>query len=514
MQSGDRPHWVEAIKAEGKSLQLHGTWTLVELPKGKKALTARWIFKVKYDENGNVERYKARLVIRGYEQEKYVDYEEIFAPVLRLDSVRVLLALVAFYDLECHQMDIDTAFLNGELEEEVYMYQATGLEEPGKEHLVCKLNKALYGLKQAPRAWYKRLTNFLQEKGFTKCLVDSCIWTKKIKGETCIIGIYVDDLMIISKSMSNVNTIKDLLKNEFKCKDLGEIHHLLGLKITRNRKEKKLYISQENYVKNVLARFQMSGCNKADTPSDLSQVKKLSKEDCPKEGEKMPENHHKKYREIVGSLMYLLTGTRPDIAYAVQTVSRFLNNPGHAHMEAAKRILRYVRGTANYGIVYNGRTGNENLIAYVDSDYAKEPDEKRSTSGYTMMLAGGIVTYSSKLQRTTALSSAEAEYMALAHGTQEVIFLRELLKEIGFAQGPTRMNIDNQAAEQMANNPVHHQRTKHIDVRYHFVRQRVELREIALEHVSTKENLADLLTKAVGKVILRYLRPKLGVQGL
>jgi histone deacetylase 1/2 len=227
MNSPQKIHWIEAMKKEGKSLKEHGTWTLEQLPIGKEALTARWIFKIKYDANGNIERYKARLVIRGFEQVKHIDFEEIFAPVLRMDALRILLALVALHDLECHQMDVDTAFLNGDLEEEVYMYQPKGLEENGKEHLVCKLNKALYGLKQAPRAWYKKLTNHLIKYGFTKVLVDSCIWIKHIKGDICIIGIYVDDLLLISKSTETLRKMKKMLTSEFKCKDLGEVHYLL-----------------------------------------------------------------------------------------------------------------------------------------------------------------------------------------------------------------------------------------------------------------------------------------------
>jgi hypothetical protein len=335
-------------------------------------------------------------------------------------------------------MDVDTAFLNGELEEDVYMYQAKGLEEKGKEHLVCKLNKALYGLKQAPRAWYKKLTNHLIKYGFTKVLVDSCVWIKNIKGEICIIAIYVDDLLLVSKDTDTMKKMKKMLMSEFKCKDLGEVHYLLGLKITRNRSERQLFISQETYTKSVLEKFGMANCNKSDTPCD-SNVQ-LSKSQSP---EKPDEKMQKEYRALIGSLMYLMTGTRPDIAYAVQSVSRYLSCPGEAHMKAAKRILRYVKGTSNHGFLYDGKLGKENIEAYVDSDYAKDVDGRRSTSGYAMILAGGVVTYSSKLQRTVALSSAEAEYMGLAHRTQEVLFLRELVKEMGLSQDQTVIHVDN-----------------------------------------------------------------------
>jgi hypothetical protein len=509
MNSPQNIHWKEAMNKEGNSLIEHKTWTLVKLPTGKDALTARWIYKIKYDANGKIERYKARLVIRGFEQVKYIDFEEIFAPVLRLDALRVLLALIAIHDLECHQMDVDTAFLNGDLEEEVYMHQPQGLERKGKENLVCKLNKALYGLKQAPRAWYKRLTNHLIKHGFTKVLVDSCVWIKNIREDICIVGIYVDDLLLISRSTNTMRKLKKMFMSEFKCKDLGEVHYLLGLKITRNRIERQLFISQETYTKSVLEKFRMSACNKCDTPCDTNV--QLSKSQSP---DKPDEQMQKEYRAIIGSLMYLMTGTRPDIAYAVQSVSRYLNCPGEAHMKAAKRILRYIKGTSDHGILYDGKLEKENIEAYVDSDYAKEVDGRRSTSGYVMMLGGGVVTYSSKLQRTVALSSAEAEYMGLAHGTQEVLFLRELVKEIGLSQSQTIIHVDNQAAQQMAMNPVHHQRTKHIDVRYHFVRERIQTKEIKLEHVSTKENLADIMTKGVTTAVLNHLRPRMGIRSM
>ncbi|OWZ15685.1 Integrase, catalytic core protein [Phytophthora megakarya] len=511
MACGDSLHWRKAIDEEGRSLIAHGTWKLVKLPKGKRALTSKWIFKIKYDALGNIERYKARLVIRGYEQIKYIDYEEIFAPVIRLESLRLLLALVAINDWECEQTDVDTAFLNGDLAEEVYMIQPEGLEEAGKEDLVCQLLQALYGLKQAPRAWHKKLTDYLKSKGFVKLDSDSCIYVRTGGSGVAIIGIYVDDLLLIADTASRIQEMKSMLSAGFKCKDMGAVHHILGLRVKRNRALKTLSIDQTAYAKGVIEKFNLMQLNPCKTPCDPNVI--LSKENCPKNEDERAQMKNKDYRGLVGSLMYLMTGSRPDIAFGIQCVSKYLNDPGLAHWNAAKRILRYVKGTIGYGLVIDGRsrTGKQ-LTAFVDSDYAKDIDTRRSVSGYVMQMGDCAITYSCKSQRTVALSSTEAEYMSLAHGVKEMLFLRELLMELGVQQHSTAVNVDNQSAIAMANNPVHHQRTKHIHSRYHFVRERVAMGDIFIEYVGTKDNVADLLTKSVTVDVLSALRGRLGVR--
>jgi transposase InsO family protein len=507
----DALHWRKAIDKEGQSLVAHGTWKLVPLPKGKRALTSKWIFKIKYDAQGNIERYKARLVIRGYEQVRYVDYDEIFAPVIRLESLRMLLALVAINDWECHQTDVDTAFLNGDMDEEVYMLQPEGLVKEGQQQLVCRLLKSLYGLKQAPRAWHKKLTDFLKSQGYVKLNSEACIYVRAGSGGVAIVGIYVDDLLLIADTTSGVQAIKNMLSSGFKCKDMGEVHHILGLRVRRDRASRTLSIDQTTYAKSVLEKFNLLQLNPCRTPCDSGSV--LSKNDSPKNDDGREQMKNKDYRGLVGSLMYLMTGSRPDIAFGIQCVSKYLNDPGVAHWNAAKRILRYVKGTIGHGLVIDGRGGHGvQLTAYVDSDYAKNIDTRRSVSGYIMQLGDCAITYSCKSQRTVALSSTEAEYMSLAHGVKELIFLRELLEELGMQQDPTVVNVDNQSAIAMANNPVHHQRTKHIHSRYHFVPERIEMGDAVVEYVSTKDNVADLLTKAVTADVLTALRGRLGVR--
>jgi hypothetical protein len=414
--------------------------------------------------------------------------------------------------LECHQMDIDTAFLNGELEEEIYMKQPQGLEEPGQEHLVCRLLRSLYGLKQAPRAWYKTFTDFLKAHGFVMLSSDACVYIKKMADDILIVGIYVDDLLLLAKTPSHIAYLKSLIGSRFKSKDLGDIHYILGVQVKRDRASRRLFMHQSKYAKSILEKFNFEQARAQQTPGDSSV--QLSKKDSPQTEEDKQQMQDKDYRGLVGSLMYLMLGTRPDIAYSLQACSKFLSNPGQAHWIAAKRILRYLKGTLDYGLVFDGNVPDaSHLTAYIDSDYGNCLDTRRSVSGYIMQLGGCAVTYSSKTQPTVALSSTEAEYMALAHGVKEVLFLRQLLHELHRVQPTTAIVYgDNQSSIAMAKNPVHHQRTKHIDVRYHFVRERVGRKDIAIEYVDTKSNMADLLTKNVSREILLRLRSSLGVR--
>jgi hypothetical protein len=500
MLAPDALKWQEAINKEGQALDDNGTWKLVERPSGKKVLTSMWVLKIKRNSDGTIERYKARLVVRGCFQVKGIDFDEIFAPVVRLESLRVLLAITCIEDLECEQMDIETAFLNGECKEEVYMEQPQGLVKPGMEHLVCKLVKSLYGLKQAPRAWHKALTDFLVSIGFNKLFSDPCIYMKLEKEEKQIIAIYVDDLLLITKSVETMRKMKASIGAKFKAKTLGSVNFILGLKVTRDRQARKLWINQEQHAKSILEKFNFSHCKPVDTPT-WSQ-RKLEK------GTSIL-SQDKPYRQLIGSLMYLMVGSRPDIAYAVQDVSQFLNCYDKSHWEAGKRILRYIQGTSSVGLEYSG----ERVIlgAYADSDYASSTVDRKSVSGYITKIGNCVITWSSRKQRTVAQSTAEAEYISLAHCTREVLFLRQLLGELGYEQSTTEILDDNQACISMAENPVQHSRTKHIDVRYHFIRERVKNKEVKVKYVESKENVADILTKGLERPAFQYLFKIMGL---
>ncbi|KAH9150574.1 hypothetical protein LEN26_004051 [Aphanomyces euteiches] len=377
------------------------------------------------------------------------------------------------------------------------------------KRVACLLVKALYGLKQPPREWYKVLTAFLGEIGFEKTNVESCIYTRQTNGQQAIIAIYVDDLVLVAQNDHVMADLKSAIKQRFASKDMGPIHYILGLKIIRDRKKRLIHISQPLNALNMLKRFQLDRARPATIP--LNEVLKAS--DSPTEDQTKSEAYaamHASYRQGVGSLMYLMLGTRPDLAYAVQSLSRFLNRPGKKHFGEMKRIMRYVAGTMNYGLLYRG--SELDLCGYTDSDYAANPDNRRSVSGYCTFVGKCLVSWASQTQRIVAQSTTEAEYIALAQAAKEVLFMKTLNCELG---NPIKtgsiIRVNNQPAMATASNPVNHSRTKHIDVRYHFVRERIQLEELKLEYVPSRDNVADLFTKPLVAAVFVPLREKLGL---
>ncbi|KAH9067289.1 hypothetical protein Ae201684P_021450 [Aphanomyces euteiches] len=356
----------------------------------------------------------------------------------------------------------------------------------------CLLIKALYGLKQAPREWHKVLTTFLGGVGFEKTNVESCIYVRRLKSQIAIVAIYVDDLVVVAENDNVMAEVKTAIKNRFASKDMGPINYILGIRVERDREKRIMHISQPLNAKNMLMRFDLDQARPATTPLD----KVLDGSDCPSDGHVRTEAerlNHANFRQCIGSLMYLMLGTRPDLAYAVQALSRYLNNPGKSHIGKMKQVMRYVAGTIDYGLVYRGT--DLNLQDYTDSDYAANPDTRRSVSGYCTYVGDCLVSWSSQCQPA-----------------KEVLFMRTLNSELG---NPITTGIilhaDNQPAIATATNPVHHSRTKHIDVRYHFVRERIQLQELGLEYVPSKDNVADLFTKPLPAAVFLPLRDKLGL---
>ncbi|KAH9119485.1 hypothetical protein LEN26_011626 [Aphanomyces euteiches] len=525
MTSKEWEHWKAAIEMELASIKSNGTWKYVKPPQDRKTLKTTWVFRVKEKCDGSIERFKARLVVKGFLQVKGLDYDEVFAPVMRLESLRTLLAIGNALDLPIDQMDIDTAFLNGTLEEEIYLDLPEGLQmkdvikdanwEGASEltsspsQVSCLLIKALYGLKQAPREWHKVLTTFQGGVGFEKTNVESCIYVRRLKSQLAIVAIYVDDLVVVAENDNVMAEVKTAIKNRFASKDMGPINYILGIRVERDREKRIMHISQPLNAKNMLMRFDLDQARPATTPLD----KVLDGSDCPSDGHVRTEAerlNHANFRQGIGSLMYLMLGTRPDLAYAVQALSRYLNNPGKSHIGKMKQVMRYVAGTIDYGLVYRGT--DLNLRGYTDSDYAANPDTRRSVSGYCTYVGDCLVSWSSQCQRIVAQSTTEAEYIALAQAAKEVLFMRTLNCELGnpIATGII-LHADNQPAIATATNPVHHSRTKHIDVRYHFVRERIQLQELRLEYVPSKDNVADLFTKPLPAAVFLPLRDKLGL---
>ena len=399
--------WQQAVNDEMTSLIANGTWSLEPLPPGVTPIPVKWVFKVKRDSAGNIERYKARLVAKGFRQREGIDYTEVFAPVSKYTTLRALLAVAAYEHLEIHQLDIKTAFLNGELEEEVWIQQPPGFET-GERGMACRLHKSLYGLKQAPRAWHTKMKAELEAEGYNVSAADPGLFIKP-GPEPVYLLTYVDDMLTISKRTAVVEEAKAKIMSAFEARDMGEASTFLGMDIHRDRAARTIALTQNRLTRDLISKFGMEECKPLSVP--LSPATKLTKN-----GEPLDTNIYG-YSQLVGSLMYLSVCTRPDIAQAVGALARYMANPTVSHWHAAKGVLRYVTGTADYGITFRSRSLS--LEAYCDADYAGDIDTRRSTTGYVYILGGGAISWSSRLQPTVAASTTEAEYMAAAYSIKE-----------------------------------------------------------------------------------------------
>lgn len=387
------------MKEEMQAHAQNGTWTLTELPKGRKAIKTKWVFKIKHDGDDGPDRYKARLVAKGFAQQHGIDYEETFSPVVRNNTIRFLVAYAVENGMKIYQMDAITAFLQGELSEEIYTEQPEGFRDGTNR--VCRLNKAVYGLKQAGRVWNQKLDGFLTKVGFTKSKCDPCVYIKT----NIIIAVYVDDLLIFYKYVSDLNDARKLLHTNFRMKDIGQAKCCLGINI--NQGTNFIELDQSKYILEVLEKFGMAQCKACKSPSELNlKLTKSMIDDEKSITGTVP------YQQLVGSLLYISNGTRPDIAYSVSEVSRFNADHAESHWTAAKRILRYLRGTVDKKLRYV--KGATPLHAFCDADWGSESENRKSRTGYVVMLAGAAISWHSKQQQIVALSSTEAEYIALS----------------------------------------------------------------------------------------------------
>lgn len=501
-QAAKEGEWRKAMRVEIDAVERNNTWVLTELPTGRKAIDLKWIYKIKRDADGQIIKYKARIVAKGYVQKQGVDFEEVFAPVTRIETIRLLLALAAKNSWEVHHLDVKTAFLNGEIAEEVYVSQPEGFVKRGKERLVYKLLKALYGLRQAPRAWYSKLNRSLEDMGFVRCPYEQAVYSKKSGEEVLIIAVYVDDLLVTGSSLQVIEDFKKQMGCKFDMSDLGKLSYYLGIEVEQGKGY--IQLKQSGYARKVLEKAGMSDCNSTKFPMDPKEV--IHKD------EKGVQVNATEFKSLIGGLRYLVH-TRPDLAYSVGIVSRFMERPTVMHQNAAKRILRYVKGTIDLGLVYTKDSQNNMITGYSDSDLAGNVEDRKSTGGMVFYLNDSLVTWVSQKQRCVALSSCEAEFMAATAAACQAIWLRKLLTQItGRIIGPVTLFIDNKSALDLAKNPVFHGRSKHIDIRYHFIRECVEKGEIIVKHVRTDEQRADLLTKALSTVKFERMRKLLGVK--
>ena len=500
MASEQAEFWQQAMDEEFASLLANNTWTLEPIPPGVTPIPVKWVLKVKRDSAGNVERYKARLVAKGFKQREGIDYDEVFAPVSKYTTVRVMLAHAAVLDLEIHQLDIKTAFLNGEIEEEVWTVQPPGYEEGGS-NMACHLQKALYGLKQAPRAWYMRLKAELEKIGFVQSEADGGLFIKRTGTDYVYMLIYVDDILIITGDAVALQLTKEQVMSAFDARDLGEASFFLGMDIVRDRVNRTIKLAQSRLTADLLTKHDMLEAKPRSTPLDVST--KLTRDGEPLDTEIYG------YSGLIGSLMYLSICTRPDISQAVGALARYMANPSVIHWQAARGILRYLSGTADYCITYGPEASG--LEAYCDADYAGDIDTRRSTTAYAFIMNGGAVSWSSRLQATVAASTTEAEYMAAAAATKEGLWLRILLNNLGLNPGAIEIKADSQSAIKLLRNPVFSMRSKHIDVIYHFARERVIRKEVVFTYVRTDHMVADALTKPVPPSKFVYCRDGMGM---
>jgi len=456
------------------------------VPSGKKAVSCKWVFTVKQNQEGKVERYKARLVARGYSQTYGIDYDETFAPVAKMSTVRALISCAANFGWPLHQLDVKNAFLHSDLQEEVYMEVPPGCSKPDTAGKVCRLRKSLYGLKQSPRAWFDKFRRALYEMGYKQCNGDHTVFYRHSGRKITILAVYVDDIIITGDDAIEIGRIKDNLSEKFEVKDLGQLKYFLGIEVARS--QKGIFLSQRKYVLDLLSETHMLACRPVSTPIDPNH--KLSAES----GDPV---NKERYQRLVGRLIYLCH-TRPDIAYAVSVVSRYMHDPRSGHLEAVYRILRYLKNSPGKGLIFRSH-GHLNVEGYCDADWASCHDDRRSTSGYCVFVGGNLVSWRSKKQSVVSRSTAEAEYRAMAQGVCEILWVRNLLSELKvMRRGSSRLHCDNKSALNIANNPVQHDRTKHVEIDRFFIKEKLDGNIISLNYVASGEQIADCLTKGLG----------------
>ncbi|GJU18899.1 retrovirus-related pol polyprotein from transposon TNT 1-94 [Tanacetum coccineum] len=492
-------NWVMAMQEELNQFITNDVWELVPNPMDMTIIGTKWVYRNKLDENGVVTRNKARLVAQGYNQQEGIDYDETYAPVARLESIRILLAYACALDFKLYQMDVKSAFLNGVINEEVYVAQPPGFIDFAKPNYVYKLKKALYGLKQAPKAWYDRLKAFLIKHNYSMGMVDNTLFTKKKDSNIIIVQIYVDDIIFGSTCQEMCDDFAKIMHDEFEMSMMGELNFFLGLQI--KQLNDGIFFNQSKYIKEMLKKFGLEDSKPMKTP--MSTETKLTRDE---EGESVDNT---KYRGMIGSLLYL-TASRPDIMFSVCLCARFQEDPKTSHLEAVKRIFRYIKGTMHLGLWYPKGSGIETIV-YADSDHAGDYVDRKSTSGVCTFMGCCLTSWFSKKQTALAISTTEAEYVSAGKACQQALWMKQALIDYGIRLDNIPIMCDNKGAIDLSKNPVQHSRTKHIEIRHHFLRDNVQKGNISLEKVSSEDNIADILTKPLKREPFNYLRLGLGM---
>jgi ribonuclease HI len=491
-----RNQWILGGIKELKQHQTNHTWDTVEAPENARILPATWVFKYKANSQGELTSCKVRLCIRGDEQRPGLDYYDTFASVVRPATFKILMAIVTLLDLECEQLDIISAYIKGKIDKpDVYMALPHGFPpRPTKQKLTVLLRKALYGLKQAPRLWQQELVGYLTSIGYHQLKADPCVLMHQ---DGAIIIIYVDDLILIHKDKARIASMKKELSSKYDLRDLGPISFYLGMKVTRDRKNRVMWIDQESYIQKILHAYHMETCKPSSIPMSPAKAQLLPRQ----EGE-APNNLRMEYQSLIGSLGYAANMTRADIIFATHKLCQFVSNPTDQHLSAAYQILRYLKGHQNFAIKFSAtESGLLNFHGFTDAAYADNPDNRASTQGYAFFAAEGLISFKSSKQSDIATSSTEAEYVGMTNAAKEAIWIRKLLEELHYAKPdlyPIQILGDNQPAISLTKpDRKDHSKIKHIESKYHFIRHQVENGVIHLDYIPTNHMAADGLTKAL-----------------
>ncbi|KAD0157053.1 hypothetical protein E3N88_44702 [Mikania micrantha] len=502
------PRWQAAMAAEYSALMRNGTWSLVPRVPGTNIVDCKWVYKIKKDQHGTVTRYKARLVAKGFHQQPGIDYNDTFSPVVKSTTIRVVLSLAITRGWSLRQLDVQNAFLHGDLTETVYLSQPPGFVDPQKPDHVCLLHKSLYGLKQAPRAWFNRLSMALIALGFKGSKTDPSLFIYSAHRTLLYMLVYVDDIILTGNDPRAIDRVVHSLSTTFAIQDMGHLSYFLGIEIIP--KGKDLVLSQKKYILGLLRKAGLSEAKPVSSP--LHTTANLAIGDSPLFDNPV------KYRQIVGALQYV-TLSRPDLAFAVNKVCQFMHSPTQNHWSAVKRILRYLQGTSDFGLWLHHNSGSHlqaytdaYLQAFSDADWAGCPDDRRSTGGFAIYLGNNLISWAARKQKTVSRSSTESEYKALADTVAELTWLETLLRElcVPMNTAPT-LWCDNLGATYMSANPVFHARTKHVEVDFHFVREKVAQKKLNVQFISTTDQIADIFTKPLPSQRFILLRSKLQV---